>query len=132
MRVVGDLMDARMRLFQHVLAVELPVLLDTMKLGPAVRAALWDHARTLQNWLAGILNWHQGCHRYAEADLLGHALPAPPKPFRGPAGLGTSAARVTRAPGVTSVTRAPGASRPGAPGTVTGPRPAYAPGASPR
>jgi germacradienol/geosmin synthase len=99
MRVVGDLMAARMRLFQHILAAELPVLLDTMNLGPAAREALWDHAGNLQNWLAGILNWHRGCHRYAEADLLASTRPALPQLFRRPAGLGTSAARVTRAPG---------------------------------
>jgi germacradienol/geosmin synthase len=96
MRVVGDLMAARMRLFQHILAAELPVLLDTMNLGPAAREALWDHAGNLQNWLAGILNWHRGCHRYAEADLLANTRPALPQLFRRPAGLGTSAARVTR------------------------------------
>jgi germacradienol/geosmin synthase len=96
MRVTGDLMTARMRLFQHILAVELPTLLDTLNLGPAVREALWEHARNLQNWLAGILNWHRGCHRYAEADLLANTRPALPQLFRRPAGLGTSAARVTR------------------------------------
>ncbi|HEX4833175.1 MAG TPA: germacradienol/geosmin synthase [Trebonia sp.] len=99
MRVVGDLMAARMRLFQHILAAELPVLLDTMNLGPAAREAIWDHAGNLQNWLAGILNWHRGCRRYAEADLLASTRPALPQLFRRPAGLGTSAARVTRAPG---------------------------------
>ena len=101
MRVTGDLMAARMRLFQHILAVELPVLLDTMNLGSAARAALGAYTRNLQNWLAGILNWHQGCHRYAEADLISNfsgAQPAPPKLFRSPAGLGTAAARVGRAP----------------------------------
>jgi germacradienol/geosmin synthase len=106
MRVVGDLMDARMRLFQHILAVELPVLLDTLNLDPAARQALWDHAHQLQDWLAGILNWHQGCHRYAEADLISNfsgSLPAPRTLFRRPAGLGTSAARVTRAPAASSV-----------------------------
>jgi germacradienol/geosmin synthase len=102
MRVTGDLMAARMRLFQHILAVELPVLFDTLNLDAAARQALWDYARTLQHWLAGILSWHQGCHRYAEADLISNfssSLPALPKLFRSPAGLGTSAARITRAPG---------------------------------
>lgn len=98
MRVVGDLMNARMALFQHILAVELPVLFDTLNLESAAREALWGHARNLQNWLSGILNWHQGCHRYAEADLISNTRPALPKLFRSPIGLGTSAARITRAP----------------------------------
>ena len=98
MRVVGDLMNARMALFQHILAVELPAAFDTLNLDSAAREALWGHARNLQNWLSGILNWHQGCHRYAEADLISNTRPALPKLFRSPIGLGTSAARITRAP----------------------------------
>ncbi len=98
MRVVGDLMTARMRLFQHILAVELPVLLDTLNLDPAAREALWNHAGNLRNWLSGILNWHEGCHRYAEADLIRNTRPALPSLFGTPTGLGTSATRVTPAP----------------------------------
>jgi len=98
MRVTGDLMAARMRLFQHILAVELPVLLDTLNLDPAAREAVWDHARNLQNWLSGILKWHQDCHRYAEADLIKHNRPALPKLFGTLAGPGTAAARITRVP----------------------------------
>jgi germacradienol/geosmin synthase len=105
MRVVGDLMAARMRLFQHILAAELPVLFDTLNLGAAAREALWDHARNLQSWLSGILNWHQGCHRYAEADLIGNTRPALQKLFRSPAGLGTSAARINTAARLTTHAR---------------------------
>jgi germacradienol/geosmin synthase len=99
MRVVGDLMAARLRRFQHILAAEFPVLFDTLNLDSATRSALLDHARTLQNWIAGILNWHQACLRYSESALLGGvlpALPALPKLFRTPAGLGTAAAAVTQ------------------------------------
>lgn len=76
MRVVGELMAARMRQFQHVIAAELPALIATMDLGPAVGDALHGHARHLQNWLSGILNWHQGCHRYTEPDLIRNTRPA--------------------------------------------------------
>ena len=98
MRVVGDLMTARMRLFQHILAVELPAAARHPEPRTRGPGALWDHARNLRNWLSGILNWHQGCHRYAEADLIRNARPALPKLFGTPTGLGTSAARITRAP----------------------------------
>ena len=54
------------------------------------------HARNLENWLAGILNWHEGCHRYAEADLIGNVHPARSELFRSPAGLGGSAVRILR------------------------------------
>jgi germacradienol/geosmin synthase len=96
MRVVGDLMAARMRQFRDIVAVELPELFDVLHLDAATREALLSHAGNLENWLAGILNWHQGCHRYAEADLIGNARPARPDLFRTPTGLGTSAVRILR------------------------------------
>jgi germacradienol/geosmin synthase len=96
MQVVGDLMAARMSQFQRVVDVELPALFDALHLDTAAREALQGHARNLQNWLSGILNWHQGCHRYAEADLISNARHALPEPIGGPTGLGTSAARITR------------------------------------
>jgi len=96
MRVVGDLMAARMSQFRDIVAVELPELFDALHLDAATREALQGHARNLENWLAGILNWHQGCHRYAEADLISNARPARPELFGSPTGLGTSAVRILR------------------------------------
>jgi germacradienol/geosmin synthase len=96
MRVVGDLMAARMRQFRDIVAVELPQLFDELHLDAATREALQSHARNLENWLAGILNWHQGCHRYAEADLISNARRARPELFCSPTGLGTSAVSILR------------------------------------
>ena len=96
MRVVGDLMAARMIQFRNIVAVELPEFFDALHLDAATREALQGHARNLENWLAGILNWHQGCHRYAEADLIRNARPARPELFGTPTGLGTSAVRILR------------------------------------
>ena len=96
MRVVGDLMAARMRQFRDIVAVELPELFDRLSFDAATRQALQSHARNLENWLAGILNWHRGCHRYAEADLISNARPARPELFGAPTGLGTSAVRILR------------------------------------
>jgi len=96
MRVVGDLMAARMSQFRDIVAVGLPELFDLLHVDAATREALQSHARNLQNWLAGILNWHQGCHRYAEADLISNARPARPELFGTPTGLGTSAVRILR------------------------------------
>src|SRR6266581_96820 len=94
MRLTGELMTARMRQFQHIVAVELPALPGTLGLGTSAREALHGHARRLEHWLSGILNWHQGCHRYSEADLIDNTRLARPAPGR-PQGLGTSAARLT-------------------------------------
>jgi germacradienol/geosmin synthase len=96
MRVVGDLMAARMSQFRDIVAVELPGLFDALDFDAATREAVAGHARNLENWLAGILNWHQGCHRYAEADLISNARPARPELFGSPTGLGTSAVRILR------------------------------------
>jgi germacradienol/geosmin synthase len=96
MRVVGDLMAARMSQFRHIVAVELPALFDALDLDVTARDAVRGHARNLQNWLAGILNWHQGCHRYAEADLIDNLRPARPELPGSPTGLGTSAIRILR------------------------------------
>ncbi|MEV6316943.1 family 2 encapsulin nanocompartment cargo protein terpene cyclase [Streptomyces sp. NPDC051776] len=91
--IVHDLMTSRMRQFQHVAAHELPVLYDDFKLGPEARELLDGYVGELENWLSGILTWHQECHRYAESDLRRGPVTAA---WRGavPTGLGTSAARI--------------------------------------
>jgi len=92
--IVNDLMTSRMRQFQHVAAAELPALFDSLQLDQQARETLLGYARHLENWLAGILNWHEGCRRYDESELRYHALPAGPS-FAAHTGLGTSAARLT-------------------------------------
>jgi len=67
--IVSDLMNSRMHQFQHVIAAELPVLCDDFELDDAARGAVAGYVRQMQNWLSGILNWHQGCDRYDETAL---------------------------------------------------------------
>ena len=86
-----------MRQFQHIVATELPVLFDTLHLDTAAREAINGHARHLENWMSGILNWHEGCHRYAESDLISNTRPARPARSGWLTGLGTSAARIGHA-----------------------------------
>ncbi|MEV7867189.1 germacradienol/geosmin synthase [Streptomyces sp. NPDC088124] len=92
--VVDDLMKSRMRQFQHVVAEELPVLYDDAELDAETRRMLDGRVRELENWLAGILNWHHGCRRYKEHEILEDRSRtgrwAPP----GPTGIGVSAARI--------------------------------------
>ncbi|MGH3325625.1 MAG: terpene synthase family protein, partial [Streptomyces sp.] len=94
--VIDDLMNSRMRQFQHVVAHELPVLCDDFGLSPEARRTLDGYVTDLEHWLSGILTWHQGCHRYKEEDL--RRLPDPtagrPRRIDVPTGLGTSAARL--------------------------------------
>ncbi|GGO90530.1 family 2 encapsulin nanocompartment cargo protein terpene cyclase [Wenjunlia tyrosinilytica] len=92
--IVHDLMTSRMLQFQHVAAHELPVLYDDFDLGSQARDILDGYVLELQNWLSGILTWHQGCHRYKESVLLGRGGTV--RALGGPTGLGTSAARIAR------------------------------------
>ncbi|MFF9404839.1 germacradienol/geosmin synthase Cyc2 [Streptomyces anandii] len=67
--VVSDLTTQRMRQFEHVVAHELPVLYDDFELSEEARVAMAGYVLDLQNWMAGILNWHQRVDRY-KADWL--------------------------------------------------------------
>jgi germacradienol/geosmin synthase len=91
--VVNDLMTARMRQFEQVVAVDLPALISDFGLDDEVGRTVLGYAGELQNWLSGILVWHQGCRRYDEASLP-HRRPELPRRLGGPTGLGTSAARI--------------------------------------
>ncbi len=92
-------MTGRMREFQHVAANELPVLYDDFDLPAETREILDGHVKELENWMSGILTWHQDCHRYREEELRvlpgtsGRSLPSPGT--LGPTGLGTSSLRPT-------------------------------------
>jgi germacradienol/geosmin synthase len=68
--VVHDLMTQRMQQFEHVVAHELPVLYEDFQLSEEARTALDGYVLDLQNWLAGILNWHREVDRY-KAEWLG-------------------------------------------------------------
>ncbi|MFB6888032.1 germacradienol/geosmin synthase [Kitasatospora sp. NPDC056327] len=117
-RIVDDLMHARLGQFQHVVAEEFPVLFDDHALDGPARAVLAGYVKELENWLAGILIWHRDCRRYREEDLVRHfgreAVGVPGavaeevvEPGGGvvgallvrPTGLGTSAASVVGALG---------------------------------
>lgn len=67
--VVHDLTTQRMEQFQHVTAHELPVLYDAFKLSEEARAIMDGYVADLENYMSGILNWHQGCRRYGADDL---------------------------------------------------------------
>jgi germacradienol/geosmin synthase len=87
--VVLDLTTSRMKQFEHVLAEELPAL--SSGLDEEGSAALQAYVDEFKDWMAGILNWHEGCHRYEDA-----ALRYPGPGFGAANGLGTSAAQIVR------------------------------------
>ncbi|MCS0636741.1 germacradienol/geosmin synthase [Streptomyces sp. LP05-1] len=94
--VVDDLMRGRLRQFEHLKRRELPSLAERFGLDERGRAALDAYVGELQDWLAGILNWHRGARRYRAEDVYAGAGTALWRGHRGPTGLGTAAARAPR------------------------------------
>ncbi|AWS45959.1 family 2 encapsulin nanocompartment cargo protein terpene cyclase [Streptosporangium sp. 'caverna'] len=90
--IVNDLMTARIRQFQHIVADELPVLFEDFNLDESARDVLNGYVAELQDWMAGILLWHRECRRYDEAELSYPLTVA--RPVGGPTGLGTAAAHL--------------------------------------
>lgn len=92
-QVVNDLMTARMEQFQHIIKLEIPSLVRNFNLSSQAQQRLQKYIERLQNWMAGVLKWHQTVDRYKEFELKASRrklLPA----LHGPTGLGTSAARI--------------------------------------
>jgi germacradienol/geosmin synthase len=91
--VVNDLMTSRLLQFQHIIATELPVLADDFNLDADAREALDAYVVGMQDWMAGILDWHRLCGRYDESALR-RRYQTSPRRLGGPTGLGTSAALI--------------------------------------
>ncbi|WP_441247527.1 terpene synthase family protein [Kitasatospora sp. McL0602] len=99
--VVNDLVTSRMKQFEHIRAVELPVL--CADLAPEVCDSLREYAEMLQNWMTGIWKWHHDVGRYREDELRlrypgGRAGPGLPQPGRVPGGARPEVTRRTAAP----------------------------------
>ncbi|MEV7373250.1 germacradienol/geosmin synthase [Streptomyces sp. NPDC090301] len=90
--MVDDLMRGRLRQYEHLKTREVPLLYKDFGLDAAGRSAFEAYLRELEDWLAGILNWHRKVRRYAAEDV--HAGSGTALLLRGPTGLGTSAARM--------------------------------------
>ncbi len=88
-RLVNELMTARLLQFEHLAATEVPVLADRLDLDERARAALADHLAGIRTWTCGVLNWHRETPRYRESYLR------PALRVHAPAGLGTAAFSIT-------------------------------------
>jgi germacradienol/geosmin synthase len=89
--VVADLMAARMKQFERIVARGLPAASEQYNLDETARAALRGHAARLRDYMSGVLAWHRATARYGDAALRDRY----PGFSLGPTGLGTSAARLT-------------------------------------
>ena len=93
--VVNDLMTARMRQFQHIVATELPILCEQHGLDAAATAGLDTYVRELQDYMAGVMLWHRRTRRYDESELRRNAGGWE---ALGLSGLGTASRRFWAAP----------------------------------
>ncbi|MFZ3493834.1 terpene synthase family protein [Streptomyces sp. 5.8] len=93
LHICHSLMTQRTEEFEHIVASRLPLLYDDWKLDEQARAGLDAYVTELQDWLAGILNWHQKVKRYREEDL--HRLGDGISTGVLSAGFGMSAARIS-------------------------------------
>ncbi|WP_217145189.1 germacradienol/geosmin synthase Cyc2 [Streptomyces sp. AC627_RSS907] len=99
--VVQDLMNQRMRQFEHVVAHELPIVYDDFQLSEEARTIMRGYVTDLQNWMAGILNWHRNVTRYKAEYLAGRThgfLPGRPPAVPVPRSPLTSGPRTTALP----------------------------------
>ncbi|MEW1696408.1 germacradienol/geosmin synthase [Streptomyces sp. NPDC093249] len=92
MAMLHDLMRGRLSQYEHLKQREIPMLYTEFGLDAAGRAAFEAYLRELEDWLAGILNWHRKVSRYGAEDV--HAGSGTPLLGHGPTGLGTSAVRI--------------------------------------
>ncbi|MEU7039574.1 germacradienol/geosmin synthase [Streptomyces varsoviensis] len=107
--IVIDLINSRMRQFEHLVAKELPLLCAAH--GPAAGRELEEYVDGLKDWMSGIKNWHKEVGRYKEPNLRkrygryeqyeGEERPIGRLGFAAPGPLG-------RRPGVQSAECAPG------------------------
>ncbi|GAB7038722.1 MULTISPECIES: terpene synthase family protein [Catenuloplanes] len=111
MRVAADLMAARLQQFERIARDELPILYQDFDLKPDGITTIQRYVQELRDWMAGVLGWHRGTHRYGEADL--RKLPHSPRNVVGLAASRPAAARsVAARSAVRSAVRS-GAVRPG-------------------
>ncbi|MFF9850842.1 terpene synthase family protein [Streptomyces litmocidini] len=91
--MVDDLMRGRLRQYENLKQREIPLLYEEFGLDAAGREAFEAYLRELEDWLAGVLNWHREVRRYGAEDVRSGSGSALLR--RGPTGLGTSAARIS-------------------------------------
>ncbi|MDP9795538.1 germacradienol/geosmin synthase [Catenuloplanes nepalensis] len=125
MRVAAGLMAARLQQFERIARDELPILHRDFDLDPEAISMIARYVQELRDWMAGVLAWHRGTHRYEEADLL--KLPHSPRNVVGHPRSGASERPASRLPGPAGVpgrtapaARVPAAAGAGAPAAVGG------------
>jgi germacradienol/geosmin synthase len=98
--IVADLLDQRLRQFEHILANDLDAMFDDLDLAPPARDGILAYAGHLEDWMSGILEWHRHCQRYTDVELRRHGSLGPSRhPLHLPTTSAGSAVRPARAEG---------------------------------
>ena len=103
--IIADLMTSRMRQFERIANLEIPALSEDLNLPSEDRVVVDKFVQHLQNWMAGILEWHRQSRRYPDFDSAANSsaesvdasVRVPVRLFRTPTGLGTSAVNLSGA-----------------------------------
>lgn len=93
--IVNRLMTARIKQFEYIVRVEFPSLVADFQLDDESHQQLLAYAESLKNFMSASLRWHTSTRRYHEDELWRKSKPD----LAHPAGLGTSAARISEALG---------------------------------
>ncbi|WP_433364461.1 family 2 encapsulin nanocompartment cargo protein terpene cyclase [Streptosporangium sp. CA-115845] len=96
---VNDLITSRLHQFENTALTELPALFEEHGLDLKSRIDVLAYVKGLQDWQSGGHEWHMRSSRYMNG--ASQTSPVAPALLGGPAGLGTSAARIRLAPGIT-------------------------------
>ncbi|HZB33234.1 MAG TPA: germacradienol/geosmin synthase [Streptosporangiaceae bacterium] len=88
--LVNDLLTSRLQQFETTALTEVPALVADEAVSAHEQYGLAAYVKGLQDWQAGGHEWHTRSSRY----MNDGAPAAPPSMLGGPAGLGTSAARL--------------------------------------
>jgi germacradienol/geosmin synthase len=89
--LVNTVVTARLELFEHTAATELPAVMAEHRLAAAERARMPRYVRGLRDWQSGGHQWHLRSARYMNARTRN--VPAPRHVAVGPTGIGAAAAR---------------------------------------
>jgi germacradienol/geosmin synthase len=78
-KIVNDLMTARMKQFEHTAETDLPALFQDLSLPKEAQGELLLFVEELKRWNPAILRWHQETKRYREDELSKPLTPVSPR-----------------------------------------------------
>ena len=107
--IANNLMTARIKQFEYIVANELPILFENFNLNPQAREYLMAYVEELADFMSGSLLWHFKTLRYTESEFR-RSIATKPLSL-GLGGLGASAAHIPSRRRAATAAVAPAAGR---------------------